>query len=208
MSLKNIYTNNLSSIELLQSKKLFSEKVYNKFFIRSAVRKGKTLKVIDSGSNFFHILSKQTCGSSFYGKYAVYTNQLNKQLKFKYFSAQETLKPSNFLNTFLMFPLSKLSMILLKPIKGGFRAYCAGMLGFLPRSHGAKIIRQSTLSTVPSFYIRRHALKCERITLAPVYRKYVSFHNPKRNFLILRYVFLSIFPVNKRYPFIILNASK
>jgi hypothetical protein len=210
MIVKNIYTNNSVAIEGAQAKKLFSEKIYNKFFIRSSVRKGKNLKVIDSGSNFFHISSSQVLGSSFYGKYTVYTSQLNKHLKFKHFSAQESLKKTNLLNTFLMFPLAKISMILIKPIKGGFRAYCAGMLGFLPRSHGAKIVRfsRSTLSAASSFYIRRHALKCERITLAPVYRKYFALRNPKRKFLILRYVFLSVFQVNKRHPLSISNASK
>mgnify|MGYP003957090453 FL=1 len=210
MIVKNIYTNNSVAIEGAQAKKLFSEKIYNKFFIRSSVRKGKNLKVIDSGSNFFHIPSQQALGSSFYGKYMIYTSQLNKHLKFKHFSAQQPSKKIDLLTTFLMFPLAKLSMILVKPIKGGFRAYCAGMLGFLPRSHGAKIVRFSrpNLSTASSFYIRRHALKCERITLAPVYRKYFALRNPKRKFLILRYVFLSVFQVNKRHSLVIPNASK
>ena len=57
MALKKIYSNNSSSLEYLHAKKLFSEKIYNKFFVRSSVRKGKNLKVIDSGSNFFHISS-------------------------------------------------------------------------------------------------------------------------------------------------------
>jgi len=210
MILKQIYNNNPLSIEYTRAKKLFSEKIYNKFFIRSSVRKGKNLKVIDSGSNFFHIASNQTIGSSFYGKYTVYTSQLNKQLKFKHFSAQTTVKMPDLLNNFLMFPLAKISMILIKPIKGGFRAYCAGMLGFLPRSHGAKILRLSipTITLAPSFYIRRHALKCERINLAPVYRKYFSLRHPKRKFLILRYVFLSIFQVKKRLPLVISHANK
>jgi hypothetical protein len=210
MVLKNIYSNNASSIESVQAKKLFSEKIYNKFFLRSSVRKGKTLKVVDSGSSFFHISSNQFLGSSFYGKCVVYTSQLNKHLKFKHFSAQEPLKKANLLEAFLKFPQAKLSMILIKPIKGGFRAYCAGMLGFLPRSHGAKIVRFSrpVLPNAPSFYLGRHALKCERITLAPVYRKSFALRNPKRKFLILRYVFLSIFQVNKRHPSVISNASK
>lgn len=210
MALKKIYSNNSSSLEYLHAKKLFSEKIYNKFFIRSSVRKGKNLKVIDSGSNFFHIASHRPLGSAFYGKYTVYTSQLNKQLKFKHFTAQETIKAPDLLNTFLMFPLAKISMLLIKPIKGGFRAYSAGMLGFLPRSHGAKIIRLSlpTISSAPSFYIRRHSLKCERINLAPVYRKYFSLRHPKRKFLILRYVFLSIFQVKRRHPLVIANANK
>jgi hypothetical protein len=210
MLIKKIYSNDPLSIEYLQSKKLFSEKIYNKFFIRSSVRKGKNLKVIDSGSSFFHILSNQVIGSSFYGKYTIYTSQLNKQLKFKHFSAQKYVKMPDLLNTFLTFPLAKISMILLKPIKGGFRSYCAGMLGFLPRSHGSKILRFSlpTISSATSLYTRRHALKCARINLAPVYRKYFSLRHPKRKFLILRYVFLSIFPVNKRLPLALSNASK
>ena len=65
MIVKTIYTNNSVAIEGAQAKKLFSEKIYNKFFIRSSVRKGKNLKVIDSGSNFFHIPSQQALEALF-----------------------------------------------------------------------------------------------------------------------------------------------
>jgi hypothetical protein len=84
MVIKKFYDNNAFSLEHHSVKKLFSEKIYNKFFIRSAVRKSKTLKIIDSGSTFFHISSKKLLGSAFYGKHTIYTSQLNKNLKFKY----------------------------------------------------------------------------------------------------------------------------
>lgn len=211
MVIKKFYDNNAFSLEHHSVKKLFSEKIYNKFFIRSAVRKSKTLKIIDSGSTFFHISSKKLLGSAFYGKHTIYTSQLNKNLKFKYFSAHETAKTTEFLKQFLTFSAAKKSMILVKPLKGGYKAFAGGILGFLPRSHGSKILTNDALSMPmkvlqPSLYLRRYPLTLGRINIAPLYRKKFPLRNPKKKFLILRYVFLSIFNI-KRRKLSVINAS-
>ncbi len=157
MLFKKVYQNSAVTVQTLTEKSLLSKTIYNKFFIRSSLAKVKTIKVLDNGSNFFHISVKSKpavffkkssskknvlTGRSFYGKNHLYTNQLNKHLKFKYFSVQETSSP---VKTFEMLLQNTnptfSSVIFLNPLKGGYRIYKSGVIGFIPNRH---IIKTST----------------------------------------------------------------
>jgi hypothetical protein len=157
MFFKKVYHNPALTIQNFTEKSLLCKKIYNKFFIRSSLAKVKTIKVLDNGSNFFHISSKSkptvffkkatakknlVPGRSFYGKNEIYTNQLNKHLKFKYFSAQETNLTFNNFQTLLQNKSTTFSsVIVLNPLKGGYRIYNSGVIGFIPNRH---IIKNSS----------------------------------------------------------------
>ena len=81
-------------------------------------------------------------GRSFYGRNHIYTNQLNKHLKFKYFSAQEINVCSNTFQKLLQSRHNTFSSIIfLNPLKGGYRIYKSGVIGFIPNRH---LIKTST----------------------------------------------------------------
>lgn len=58
MLFKKVYQNSAVTVQTLTEKSLLSKNIYNKFFIRSSLAKVKTIKVLDNGSNFFHISVK------------------------------------------------------------------------------------------------------------------------------------------------------
>jgi hypothetical protein len=157
MFFKKVYQNPAVTVQNFTEKSLLSKNIYNKFLIRSSLAKVKTIKVLDNGSNFFHISAKTKpsvffkkstpkknflIGRSFYGRNQIYTNQLNKHLKFKYFSVQETSSTVNNFQTLLQNKSNTFSSIVfLNPLKGGYRIYNAGVIGFIPNRH---IIKTST----------------------------------------------------------------
>jgi hypothetical protein len=151
MFFKKVYQNPALTVQKFTEKSLLCKNAYNKFFIRSSLAKVKTIKVLDNGSNFFHISAKSkpavffkkalakknlVPGRSFYGRNHIYTNQLNKHLKFKYFSAHETSLTSQTFQTLLQ-PTSTnfSSIIVLNPLKGGYRICKSGVIGFIPSWH-------------------------------------------------------------------------
>jgi len=89
-------------------------------------------------------------------------------------------------------------MILVKPLKGGYKAFAGGILGFLPRSHGSKILTNDALSSPmkvlqPSLYLRRYPLTLGRINIAPLYRKQFPLRNPKKKIFNFTICFFKYF---------------
>lgn len=165
MFLKKLYQRTSSVVQQMTEKKLLSESVYNKFIVRSSLFKAQNVKVLDNGSNFFHIscyLKKKPFfkkgpivkknlinGRSVYGKKCFYANQLNKHLRFSFFSSNENFLPVNLLQNILKKNAIGFSTVLfLKPLKGGYRIYKEGIVGFIPKRHVLKLKKTTLLNKI------------------------------------------------------------
>ena len=151
MLLKKIYATKEKNWDTFQDKKLLSKNLYNKFLVRSSLLENKNFNIVDGDSSFFNFPSSKLKkslffnnnkleGSSFVGENIIYTNKLNNSLKFKSFSGNIKTKNFSYINSFRNLIKSKKtktenSLLILKPVKGGFICYSSGVVGFLPRSH-------------------------------------------------------------------------
>lgn len=153
MHLKQIYSNNLNSLENLLDKKILIKNLYGKFLIRSTVLSNLNLHVIDNHSSFFNIPSielqkfnkfnsSNLVGNTLIAKEFEYKNKLNRSINIKTFLINNKSIKSNYtLKSFynLLNITSKdsyqSSLFLLNPKKGGFDCYSTGVLGFMPRRH-------------------------------------------------------------------------
>lgn len=199
MFLKKIYKNTLLTVQQLTEKNLLSKKIYNKFIIRNTLLNNKMLKVLDTGSNFFHssvqrktkFFSKKfklkknfINGRSFYGKNYSYTNQLNPSLHFKYFLAHERLSTVDLFSKLLNTKNTSFSTIIfLNPLKGGYRVYKSGIVGFLPNRHLIKFQNNDILNKI--FISKQISLATSKIKTSKrrfkILKKNVKF---KKRFLL------------------------
>jgi len=133
-------------------KKLLNLNLYNKSFLMSnSLFKSEKIILINNYSNESSIIknnykSKNIIGSSVNSKYTNFSNNTFDPIRFRLNSLSLNHNTS-FLNSlydsFNLFfnEQNKLKyFIILKPIKGGFKTYCSGFIGFVPRKHMSFII--------------------------------------------------------------------
>lgn len=151
MIIKEIFSKDQDIIREITIKKILNKNIYPKSYVRSAF---SPVHIIDNNSNL-HNLSNQTFleihgkaysgteGLSINANSYIYKNKLNSDLKFESFllnaKRNRTLLDSFYgslkglKQTDVKTPNS---LLILRPMKGGFLAYSSGICGFLPRIHG------------------------------------------------------------------------
>lgn len=151
MIIKEIFSKDQNTIRELTIKKILNKNIYQKLYIRSAF---SPVHIIDNNSNllnlpdhnFLEIYGKaysNTEGLSINASSYIYKNKLNGDLRFESF-ALNARRDKNLLDSFYgsLRTLKQVdakipnSLLILKPMKGGFLAYSSGVCGFLPRIHG------------------------------------------------------------------------
>ena len=149
----------ISSLDIFE-KKFISKNLYNKFFICNSVSviNEPIIYTVDDSFNIFHIkhatckkfIKKKTklfSGYSLQGNSRVFASKFNPNIRFSSFIVNPENRIKNDIVENFKDALQILYTIppkgnknlkgsfLVKAIKGGFRVYCFGILGFLPRSH-------------------------------------------------------------------------
>jgi hypothetical protein len=163
MTLKDLYSdkaflNSISSIE----KKILSQNIYGKLLIRSSLLDNENLVVLDNHSRFLNLSLSEiqrligptnTNVSGFSCALApfIFKTKLNSSLRFKSFMVYSNVISLGLVDTAYksLFSLScedtsnLKSLLVLNPVKGGFVCYSSGVVGFLPRSHGMRLLAQT-----------------------------------------------------------------
>jgi hypothetical protein len=165
MLLKKFFYHKESLLAEINTKKFLSKNFYAKFLVRSNLLNLNTIKILDTSTKFYNVseanlggfLSTQPLdGFSLNARNAVYTNKRNSGLRFESFSCNFSSKFRLLETTYQSFKCLQQSaniqnsLLILKPIKGGFCSYYSGIVGFLPHSHGLMVVRKLLfLSTKP-----------------------------------------------------------
>lgn len=146
MSLKN-FNINIKKNTFLE-KKILSYDLYSKAFVRKSDNKG--VCVVDYGlfpTNVFYKDVVDT-GSSFFPKKSSLFHKFNKDLKLESFlpflSIENSLVPNLLGNLKIIStaPTSLRTLLFLNPVKGGFKVYSFGAVGFMPKSHVLLFLNQ------------------------------------------------------------------
>jgi hypothetical protein len=161
MLLKSIFKNHFLFLTEIKNLKLLNNLYYNKFLIRNAFIKNKTLNFMENDFYNFHFSKKvlpinshkqlqNLEGCSFSSKMFNYKNKFDNNLTFIGFNPQKT--SFNYLQNFLeaLTSISQLNnhkdnliffqkLLFIKVVKGGFICYSSGFFGFMPQSHTKKI---------------------------------------------------------------------
>lgn len=177
MTLKMFFNspNNLGLSDVI-NKKIVNQNLYAKHLIRNQIVDSNSIFMLDNNNNFSNIshleLSKFKSkqfekfeGCSLNTESYIYKNKRNDALCFKSFLLS-VLKSKNNLQLFYQ-SLQNLknidkgfstSLIILKPVKGGFTCYSSGVLGFLPRSHGVFFLKLLLFSLINDSNVERKFL--------------------------------------------------
>lgn len=149
---KKLFIYKQSTIDNIVTKKILNKDIYGKYFVRSNLNDLKNIHVLDNNNALFNVPSTTykslyqnssiSEGSSLNVKNFLYKNNKNNVLRFKSYLSSFIVE-KNLLNSFF-YSLKSLknseqisnSLIVLRPVKGGFSCYSSGIVGFLPRSHG------------------------------------------------------------------------
>lgn len=152
MSCNTFYTN-FEKQPFLENKVL-SKNILYKHFLRK--NENNNLQTIDNNSNFSNISLKKnnTVGSSIISDEHIFEHKHNKTLKFKTFTPY-LLEKNKSIGVNLYESLELLDceaestrlMLLLNPVKGGFRVYSHGIVGFLPKSQSVSIVKNLLKNT-------------------------------------------------------------
>lgn len=143
------------------NKKLLNKSVYEKFYVRGSLLGLKNIQILDNNCALYNFpvqiqpksygakSVKYVEGLSLNASSFFYRNKLNNALKFRLFILN-SLKYKGLIDSFYhslevlnIFGSSFNSLMVLKPIKGGFSCYSSGFFGFLPRSHGLFLISKT-----------------------------------------------------------------
>lgn len=151
---KNIY-NQIEEKKIIE-RKVLSKEIYYKYIVRKVI---KNSFLIDDSSGIYKIFktpkfllklkkfNKKKIGYSLNIKKYKYKSNLNKNYSFNslFFSNSLHLQSQlyNFKNNVagLFNNRGKISLLLLRPVKCGYKVYSLGTLGFLPGSHYKKVLR-------------------------------------------------------------------
>jgi hypothetical protein len=159
---KKIFSKNQSFLNEVVIKKILNKNLYEKSYIRGFLMDSKTIQIVDNNATFYNWISQGVSkiynksiseGSSLGADTFFYKNRLNSNLKFRSFMLN-SIKSENLLDSFynslktLEVGLKSCypSLLVLKPLKGGFACYSSGIYGFLPRSHGVYFIAKTLVS--------------------------------------------------------------
>lgn len=178
MIYKEIFSKNQKSFNDIINKKLLNKSVYEKFYIRGSLLGLKSIQIVDNNSalynfptqsffRFYGITFIQNLeGLSLTASSFFYRNKLNNTLKFRSFILN-LVKYKSLINSFYnsleilnIRDSSFNSLLVLKPVKGGFSCYSSGFFGFLPRSHGLSLISKTL---VPIFNNRKIYIRIQNL---------------------------------------------
>ena len=156
---KKIFSKNQTLLNNVAINKILNKDIFGKSYVRGPLMGSQTIQVLDNNSSFFNISvqninriygnrsGKQIEGGSLSTNSFFYKNKLNNSLKFRSYTLN-SLRYKNLLDSFYT-SLKTLevseekkssSLVVLKPIKGGFICYSSGVSGFLPHSHGVFLL--------------------------------------------------------------------
>jgi hypothetical protein len=160
MLLKKILSKQNYITENYLQNKLLSKNEYNKLYIRNQLNKNETILVSENNSTFdiFNSL-KEKRGNSFVSNPFLLTNQRDKTMKLRTFFTKnlknlylkEIYENYKFLTTKKIKNKVK-SVLILKPVKGGFSCFSRGVVGFLPRRHGNMLLKKK----IKAFFCNRN----------------------------------------------------
>ena len=177
MILKNFFSKNQSFLKEVVVKKILNKSVYEKSYIRGPLMDSKTIQLLDNNTSFYNLSSqniskiynkniyKELEGLSLNTNSFFYKNRLNNNLKFRSFILNSIRYESlldSFFNSLKTLQVStkkrSASLLILKPVKGGFTCYSSGIYGFLPRSHGVYFITKTLISILKDKQISKRFL--------------------------------------------------
>ena len=162
--------------EYLQNK-LLSQNEYNKIYVRNRLNENVNTFILENNTSFDIFNKKENdtykIGSSIASNPFLLKNQNNKTMRLKSFFTKTTknvfLKEIYKSYKFLIKRKKRKTLVLLKPVKGGFSCFSRGSLGFLPRRHGNRLLNKKLKSffqnrnrTVKMFHIRYLLRKKEK----------------------------------------------
>lgn len=147
MTYKTFFLN--SSKTSLQIKNLLAVNIFSKTLIRKRFRQSipsnflGTVCILDTNSTLFlKVLTLNVAGTYSFFKKKVYSHNKLKNLKIKsfFFSEKSFLNKtplSLFLSSVKTLNLLKIPQLtsVVHPLKGGYKVFCRGLIGFLPKSH-------------------------------------------------------------------------
>jgi len=212
---KKIFSKTQNLLSSVITNKMLNKDVFEKSYVRGPLMGSKTIQVLDNNSSFSNIsinnisrvygnrFSEHLEGVSLGTNSFLYKNKLNNSLKFKSYILN-SLRYKNLLDSFynslksLEASESKISttLMVLKPVKGGFICYSSGISGFLPLSHGLFLLAKTVLSIMKDKLLTRRTFN---ITSLLQNQNSRSLHFPLRLKFILGK--LAIYPEYKQNNF-------
>lgn len=122
---------------------------YTKYYFRVVLN--VTQSIVDNYDfSVFNQINLKNVGYSFVINNSFYLNNLNKAIKFKYFSSLNISK--RYLENFYeIFKFNKKTFIVIKPKRGGLKVYNSGLIGFLSKTELKCVLR--LLSRIKMFSI-------------------------------------------------------
>jgi hypothetical protein len=161
MLLKNFFYHRKSLFDEINTKKFLNKNFYEKLLVRSNLMDLKAIKVLDTDTKIYNVATVSLTrlifnktlnfeGFSLNTRKILYTNKRNNVLRFESFLCNFSSKYNMLRSIYKSFKClqkkdgnSLNSIIILKPIKGGFSCYCTGVVGFIPHRHGLKILKKN-----------------------------------------------------------------
>jgi hypothetical protein len=147
MTLRTFYKNFENQNFL--AKKLFSNIIYSKHLVRSNQKLGNSIQILDNFSSFFSVANNLKLGFSLSTTKVIFRHKHDDRVRFNYFLNYSIFRSKNSKSTSkLYYALRFLGknkaclMLLLHPIRGGFKAYSCGFLGFLPRGQAKTLYKK------------------------------------------------------------------
>jgi hypothetical protein len=152
---------NYKANEYLRNK-LLSQNKYTKIYVRNQINSHTNIFILENNNSFDFYNQKENSayeiGNSIASNPFLLKNQNDKTMQLKTFFTKTT--KNIFLNEiykaykFILKKQNKTrkSLLLLKPIKGGFSCFSRGSTGFLPRRHGNRLLNKK----IKSFFQNRN----------------------------------------------------
>ena len=146
MNLKQIFSKKSSFLSPKYESKVLNQNVYNKFLIRSKVFGSSELGIIDNNLSMFNVSSSDLelngdflqKGKPLNLKTSFFSHNSVRSVSFESFDFNNKVENFSFIGS-LYCTLNSInshytgSLIILRPIRGGFTCYSSGVVGFLPR---------------------------------------------------------------------------
>lgn len=147
MTLKTFYKN--FEKQNFIEKKLFSNIIYSKHLVRSNQRLGNSIQILDNFSDFFCVTNNLKLGFSLSPTKVMFKHKYDDRVRFNSFLNYSNISVKNSKTTSKLYHALQFLgnnkaclMLLLHPIRGGFKAYSCGLLGFLPRGQAKNLYKK------------------------------------------------------------------
>ena len=205
----NVFKN--SYIQELTKKKALNRIYYKKLLIRSNLLNSTKLKILDNFQTFSIADFSKNClttnlGYSCNSTTFTYSNALNNLLKFKQDLPQFIGGKFNYLSLFTNTVKDLINnktlftnVLILNSVKGGYKCYCLGLFGFMPKRHFKACRNKALKNFFVNFkkkkisYLSGKALMCKKqksnLTLSFIAINFFFNSFYKNNKFILRFSF-------------------